>query len=170
VTDGRLDRVGGPTIEARTRRDAHDSDDADGLEQPLTTAALVREAIDTALDSLDALDAQARDVARRFRRHSIDEAHARLAELVQSMQTLLKLAAMTATAVGTDVDTVCESNALAIQADTHDALSALIARQLERDWHGLARVIDHSLVRVLAGWRTVFHILDGDPAPGGHAA
>lgn len=166
LTDARLDGVGAPTIEPSGERTpalpTHD-------ESPLPTAALVREAADTALDSLDALESQARDVARRFKRLAIDEAQAGLAGLVQSMQTLLKLAAMAATATGTDIETLCRDHDLDIEADMHSALAKLIGRQLERDWHGLARVIDHSLVPVLDVWRAVFLALGGTTHHG-HAA
>lgn len=146
------------------------TDDRADAEQPLPTAALVREAVDTALDSLEALELQARDVARRFRRQTLDEAQMGLAQLVQSTQTLLKLAAMTAGATGTDLEAVCETHNLAADKQTHDALSHLIGRQLERDWHGLARVIDHSFIGVLRAWRSVFQVLGGSTGPYGHAA
>lgn len=137
---------------------------------PLPTRALVREAIDTALDSLDALEYQARDTARRFRRRSLDEAQQGLAHLVESTQTLLKLAVMTAGASGTDIETLCAEHEIAAERETQSALSEMIARQLEHDWVGLARVIDHGFKAALARWRAVFLILAGPSGPCGHAA
>jgi hypothetical protein len=137
---------------------------------PLPTAALVREAIDTALDSLDALELQARDTARRFRRRALDDAQHGLAQLVESTQTLLKLAVMTAGASGTDIETVCAEHGIAAERDTQAALAAMIGRQLEHDWHGLARVIEQPLTAALQGWRAVFLALDGATGPCGTAA
>jgi hypothetical protein len=65
---------------------------------------------------------------------------------------------------------VCAEEDLAVEGDTQAALSAMIGRQLEHDWHGLARVIDESFVGALRGWRTVFLALDGSSGPWGHAA
>lgn len=179
LTVRRRDPVGEPTKSPSTGtivaigRDAQETrDDRRPVETPapLPTTALVREAIDTALDSLDALEHQARDVARRFRRQALDEAHTGLAHLVQSTRTLLELAAMTADATGTDIETVCETHGLAAEAETHQALACLIGRQLEHDWHGLARVIERSFVALFATWRLVFEALGGPTHPYGHAA
>jgi hypothetical protein len=136
----------------------------------MPTPALVREAINTALDSLDALELQARDTARRFRRRAIDDAQQGLAQLVESTQTLLKLAVMTAGASGTDIETLCAAHDLAAERETQAALSAMIGRQLEHDWHGLARVIEQPFTAALQGWRAVFLALDGSTGPCGHAA
>lgn len=175
VTAVRTDGVGLPTIDwFGEPGDLHVAGTSDRRERIahdlLPTPALVREAVDTALDSLEALELQARDVARRFRRLAVDEAHLGLSQLVHGTQTLLQLAAMTAIATGVDLDTVCEAHGLTAEAETHSALASLIGRQLEHDWHGLARVIDHSFVRVLDAWRMVFHILGGTAGPHGHAA
>ncbi len=138
--------------------------------QPLPTPALVREAIDTALDSLDALDHQARDTARRFRRFAIDDAQAGLAQIIESTQTLLTLAVVTAEASGTDVTSICARHELTVEDDTRSALSAMIGRQLEHDWHGLARTIDQSFTAALGGWRRLFLALDAATGPWGDAA
>jgi hypothetical protein len=137
---------------------------------PLPTPALVREAIDTALDSLDALEHQARDTARRFRRRAIDEAQQGLAQLVESTQTLLQLAVMTAGASGTNIETLSAEHDISAERETQAALSAMIGRQLEHDWHGLARVIEQPFTVALRGWRAVFLALDGATGPRGHAA
>ncbi|MCC7044658.1 MAG: hypothetical protein IT183_12405 [Acidobacteria bacterium] len=175
LTAGRRDGVGGPTIGRWSPHQSgrlHDDGSAPAMTdaQPLPTAALLREAIDTALDSLDALELQARDAARRFRRHAIDDAQHGLAQLVESTQTLLKLAAMTAGASGTDIETLCAEHDIAAERATHAALSAMIGRQLEHDWHGLARVIEQPFTAALHAWRAVFLALDGTTGPCGTAA
>lgn len=138
--------------------------------QPLSTSALVSEAIDTALDSLDALEQQARDTARRFRRHALGDAQQGLVHLVESTQTLLQLATMTAAASGTDIETVCAEHDITAAIDTQAALAAMIGRQLEHDWHGLARTIEQPFTAALDGWRAVFNALAGTTGPCGHAA
>lgn len=174
LTAGRTDGVGEPTIGGpSTAASAVVEPSADALTpdtSPLPTSALVREAIGTALDSINALEHQARDTARRFRRQTLDDAHQGLAHLVESTQTLLKLAVMIADATETDVERVCADHGLTVDADTQTALSALIARQLERDWFGLARALDESFVPVLRGWRALLLALDGSSGPWGHAA
>ncbi len=138
---------------------------------PLSTAALVKEAIDTALESLDTLEHQARDVARRFRRGARTDAQLGLTHLMQSTQTLLKLAAMAAGASGTDLETLCERHGLRAEGQTQMAVSELIRRQLAEDWSGLAATLDRSFSAALEGWRRVFIALGGTPTgPYGHAA
>jgi hypothetical protein len=175
LTVDRRDGVGEPTISVESSRSFAD-DRGDRRAHSMTesaalpTSALVREAIDTALDSVDALELQARDTARRFRRHAIAEAQQGLVYLVESTQTLLALAVMTAEASGTSIDAICAECPSSVDRDTHAALAAMIGRQLEHDWHGLARVIEQPFSAALRGWRDVFLALDGSTPPYGHAA
>lgn len=165
VTVGRPTGVAAPTI-AADAVEHHASDDA-----PLSTEALVKEAIDTALESLDTLEHQARDTARRFRRGARAEAQLGLTHLMQSMQTLLRLAAMAAGASGTDLETFCERHALRAEGQTQMAVGELIRRQLAQDWSGLAATLDRPFSAALEGWRRVFIALGGTPTgPYGHAA
>jgi hypothetical protein len=175
LTADRRDGVGRPTVGSPSPLpDGRLHDDGSAAvvtdAQPLPTAALLREAIDTALDSLDALELQARDTARRFRRRAVDEAQHGLAQLVESTQTLLTLAAMTAGASGTDIETLCAEHDIAAERATHAALSAMIGRQLEHDWYGLAGVIEQPFTAALRAWRAVFQALDGATGPCGTAA
>jgi hypothetical protein len=174
VTADRRAGVGRPTIDHQPATDDRHPELVDEAAQvsdaPLATAALIREAIDTALDSLSALELQARAAARRYRQHRVDDAQTQLAALVESTQTLLKLAAMTAHASGTDIETLCEQYHITAERQTHAALSAMIGRQLERDWHGLARVIEQPFLTALGDWRAVFMALDGPHGPEGQAA
>jgi hypothetical protein len=148
VTAVRTDGVDRPTIDP-------------SAEPTLSTTALVREAIDTALDSLDSLERQARDVARRFRRLSLDEGHLGLTHLVQSTQILLKLADMTAVATGVDLERVCEARGITALSDTNTAVGHLIRQQMAEDWSAVASVLDHAFLRALGGWRLVFEALGG---------
>ncbi len=147
---------------------------ADPLLEPdgaLPTQALVCEAVETALESLDTLERQARDVARRFRRRALDEAQFGLSHLVQSTQTLVRLATMTADATGTTLEALCETHALSAPTQTSAAVSELIREQLAQDWHGLAAAIDQSFTDALRAWRAVFHVVGGPSAdPYGTAA
>lgn len=170
VTGNRPGSVGKPTAWSVHQTADKPQETPIEMPAPLPTDALVREAVDTALDSLAALDSQAHDTARRFRRHAVDEAQHELAQLVQSTQTLLKLAAMTADASGTTIDVVCETHGIDAEPRTQAALSQMIGRQLEHDWHGLARVIEQSFVGALNAWRDVFEAMGPSPGPFGHVA
>lgn len=133
--------------------------------------ALVLEAVETALDSLETLERQARDVARRFRRQTLADANLGLSYLVQSTQTLLRLADMTANASGTTLDALCERHGITAPADTNLAVTHLIREQLAEDWTALAIVLEQRFLGALAGWRTVFETLGGAaPDPFGTAA
>mgnify|MGYP001553726840 CR=1 FL=1 len=140
-------------------------------DEPVSTAALVKEALDTALESLDTLEHQARDVARRFRRGARADAQIGLTQLMQSTQTLLKLAAMAAGASGVDLEELCERADLHAEAQTHNAVTELIRQQLAEDWAALAAALDRPFTAALEGWRRVFIALGGTPTgPSGHAA
>lgn len=155
------------------------ADRTTGVDIPTTAAddalpprAVVQEAIDTALDSVGILERQARDVARRFRRQAaIVEANLGLTYLVQSTQTLLRLADMTARASGTSLDDLCDTHRITAPADTSAAVASLIREQLAEDWSAVAIVLEQRFLSALAGWRTVFETLGGStPDPFGSAA
>jgi len=127
--------------------------------------------VDPSLESLDTLEHQVRDVARRFRRGARGEAQLGLAHVMQSTQTLLKLAAMASGASGVDLDELCQRNDLHAEAQTQLAVSELIRQQLAEDWTALAAVLDRPFAAALDGWRRVFIALGGTPTgPYGHAA
>jgi hypothetical protein len=132
---------------------------------------LIQEAVDAALDALDTLERQTRDVARRFRRGAREEAQTGLTELMHSTQTLLKLAAMAADASGTTLETLCETHQLRVEFQTQVAVNELIQQQLRQDWGALAAALDRAFTAALEGWRGVFIALGGTPTPPyGHAA
>ncbi len=174
VTAIRTAGVEGPTIAPPTAPLHHSTTPrlhTPPVEPPLRAPALIREAIDTALDSVELLERQARDVSRRFRRGALGDANLGLAHLVQSTQTLLRLADMTAGASGTDIESLCDARGLTAPEDTDAAVSRLIREQLAEDWPALAEVLDHPFLGALAGWRLVFEALDGpSTGPYGTAA
>jgi hypothetical protein len=166
VTAGRIEGVGTPS----GRPSAGEDGTADGETRPQVDA-LVREAADTALEGLDTLEHQARDIARRFRRGAQEEAQRGLAHLMQSLQTVLRLAAVAAVATGTDLETLCERFDVNPEGQTNAAVNELIRCQVASDASGLATALDRWLTPALTAWRRVFVLLGGTPAgPYGDAA
>jgi len=136
-----------------------------------SSEALVKEAADTALESIDTLEHQVRDVARRFRRGAWVEAQSGLTHLMQSTQTLLKLAALTAGAAGTNLEAICDRHDVRAEAQTNLAVSELIRQQMTGDRSAIAAVLDHAFMAALGAWRRVFVALGGTPTgPYGPAA
>jgi hypothetical protein len=171
VTVDRRQGVGTSTIEPVPAPPAADDREAAEAGAEPSVAALVQEAVDTALESLDSLEHQARDIARRFRRGAQEEAQRGLAHLMQSMQTLLKLAAMAAGASGTDLDTLCERHHLNAEGQTNAAVNELIRHQIAGDSGALATALDRHFSAALLAWRRVFVALGGTPTgPYGDAA
>ena len=160
VTAGRTRGVGRPTgLEGR-------SADAARL-------ALVAEAAGSALDGLTALERHARDVADAFRWRHVAEGRESLADLVDSTQTLLKLAVMAAQAADTDLISLCKTGNGRADEQTQRAADRIIQGQLARDWPALANALDDDFVAALRLWREVFETLvrlTGGDAPGGRAA
>ena len=140
---------------------------------PEGNPALVAEACATALQSLDVLERHARDVADGFRWGHLVEAHQGLVALVESTQTLLRLAAMAAAVGGFDLLVLCRLADRSADEETRTAVDGIVTAQLRRDWPALAAGIDGPYVSALGQWRAVFERLMaqvGDGLPGGHAA
>ena len=134
---------------------------------------LVAEAVATALESLTVLERHTGEVADAFRWNRLGDAQHGLAELVQSTQSLLQLAAMVAQATGVDFGTLCGPEGLRAKDDTSDALDLIIEQQLADDWAALSDTLDQDFTSVLTQWRLVFETLGGMPpqgGPGGRAA
>jgi hypothetical protein len=160
VTAGRTTGVGRPTRLA-------------GRSEEATRLALVAEAAASALDGLVALERHARDVADAFRWRHVGPARQGLADLVDSTQTLLKLAVMSAQAARTDLLTLCKTGNGRADEQTQRAADRIIQAQLAGDWPALAHALDQDFVAALGLWREVFETLvslTGDGAPGGQAA
>jgi hypothetical protein len=138
---------------------------------PLTT--LIAGAVATALQSLEALDRQAREAAADFRLTQVDSAKRSLKNLVQSTRTLIRLAAMAAHITGTDIRTLCRTTGFPADEQTQNALDLLTARLLAKDWLALADLLDEEFAGALAEWRSIFEALGEscfDPGPEGLAA
>jgi len=136
-------------------------------------AALIAEAVGTALGSLEVLEWHIQEVADAFRWSRVAEGQRGLADLVQSIQTLLKLASMTAQATGHDLPSLCGPDGLRADEDTRSAVEHVIDRQLADDWVGLADTLEQELMEALTQWRLVFEALgagSSDDDPPGRAA
>jgi hypothetical protein len=132
----------------------------------LSTVTLVRDAVTAAFRALRALDADARRVARQFRTLPGARAQQELTHLVESTQTLLRLAAMTAAVAGQDLDVLSVAHGRAT-ARTTEAVASLIRQQLTQDWNELADTLDGAFAEAMGAWRSVFGALDAplDPDP-----
>jgi hypothetical protein len=162
VTARRTVGVGSPTI----------AGDAEAHERSL----LILDSIGAAVAALSALDAETRDVARRFRYTPGAEAQRRLAHVVESTQTLLKLAAIVASVAGEDLEQLCEDQGQAL-IRMHRAVTTAVRAQLTGEWGALAASLEHDLLGALAAWRRVFAAIEAphvrrpyDDGPSGHAA
>jgi len=136
-------------------------------------AALITEAVGTALGSLEAVEWHIQEVADAFRWGRIPEGQGGLSDLVHSIQTLLKLASMTAQATGQDLPSLCGPDGLRADEETRSAVEHVIDRQLADDWVGLADALEQELMYALAQWRLVFEALGAgspDDDPPGRAA
>lgn len=150
VTAGRPARVGETTISGPTAPAIH-------------VSRLVTDAVGVALTSLDALTARAHHVASAFRSDDVQGGQRSLAELVHGTQILLQLAAMAAKASATDLAALERYYGTTACALTESSVNALIERQFDNNWPGLADVLDGPFRRALAQWRFVFETLSGSP-------
>jgi hypothetical protein len=140
--------------------------------QPCGTAGPpVEEAVALALDTLDQLQRRAREVAEGFRWNHVSDANRGLGELVQSTQTLLRLAMAAAKATGEDIEALCACDGIRVDEDTRTAVDRLIAHQFAEDWLAVADTIDEDFAPALAQWRLVFEAIGSSPDDhGGRAA
>ena len=135
------------------------------------SALLVLEACEAALSAISSLEAQARDVARRFRFAPGVDAQRGLAQLVESTQTLLRLASMTASVAHVDLEQLCAGCGQA-GIRLQEAVASAIRAQLVTDWEALAATLEADLAGALSSWRRVFRAIAApfDSGPGGYAA
>jgi hypothetical protein len=133
--------------------------------------ALVERAIDAALESLNNLERQAREVARAFRTVAVTEARQGLVELVAATEQIVTLASAAAEACGTELTAFCEATGLRAEVETASLMNELLRHQRADDGPGLATALEGCFANVLEEWRQVFFAL-GDPStdPSGHAA
>jgi hypothetical protein len=137
---------------------------------PQPAAAVIRQAVETALDSLDALDHESTEVARRFQQRAIGEAQVGLMRLFDLTQSVLRLADMTAAATGTTLAQFCEVEHLSAPIETDAVVTRLIREQLAEDWTAVATVLDQPFRAALDSWRGVFEALTPALGPDGTAA
>jgi hypothetical protein len=136
----------------------------------------LREAVALSLRTLEDLQRRTRDVAACFRWNKVREANHGLGELVQTTQTLLRLAVVAAQAAGADLRHLCAAGGSHVDEDTLSAVDLLIAKQLASDWIAVADTLDRAFAPALSEWRGVFESLaatagNDDPDDlGGHAA
>lgn len=143
----------------------------DGPTLAKSRSALLTEAIDFALETLNHLERQGRDVARRLRAGAQPESGEGLRELMNSMQSVMRLASLAASFAGIDLDSLCSAEGLNPEAQTTAAMNELVWHQMSEDRFGLAGVLERSFAATLEGWRQVFVALGPAPFdPPGQAA
>ena len=157
LTERRREGVGSPTTLSPS----------EGIDRSL----LVIDATTAGLSAITALDVESRGVARRFRFMPGAETERRLVQVVESTQTLLKLAAAAGEVAEVNLEQLCEAHGQAARR-MHDAVAAVIRAQLVSDWEALADALDRDLIPALGAWRRVFAAIAGpfDAGPSGHAA
>ncbi|MEZ5316954.1 MAG: hypothetical protein R2752_06085 [Vicinamibacterales bacterium] len=134
---------------------------------------LVAEAAVTALQSLEAIARHTHEVADAFRWNHVTLGQGGLSALVQSTQTLLRLAVTAAEVTGTPFERFCRVGDERADLLTRAAVDEVIAAQMARDWSALAGALDGAFVPAMEAWRDVFGQLvppAGEPGPGGSAA
>jgi hypothetical protein len=133
--------------------------------------ALLDRAIDAALESLNTLERQARDVSRWFRTNAYTEAREGLRELVAATERIVTLATASANASGTDLTTFCETRGLPAETATASLMNELLRHQRADDNLALAVTLERRFIAALEDWRQLFFALGDSPTdPSGHAA
>ena len=138
-----------------------------------STAALLSEAIDFALESLNRLERQAGEVARRIRTSARagHDAGEGLRDLMHSTQTVMKLASLSANFAGIDLEALCVANGVNPEAETTAAMNELVWHQMSEDRFAVAATLERSFATALEAWRQLFVALGPSPAgPSGFAA
>jgi len=133
--------------------------------------ALLDRAVDAALESLNRLERQARDVAGWFRSSAYMEAREGLRDLIAGTERITSLAAASVDASGTDLTTFCEARGLAVETETASLMNELLRHQRSDDALALAVTLERRFVEALEHWRQLFFALGESPTdPSGHAA
>ncbi len=143
------------------------------LQGPTAASGLVVEATAIAFQTLELLEEHAREVAADFRASDVVAAQRGLRNLVHSTRTLLRLAAMSAHAAGTNVRALCHAVGSTADRQAQNALDHLTALLIARDWSGMAALLELEFSSTLAEWRTIFEVLADscfEPDPGGLSA
>ena len=133
--------------------------------------ALLERAIDAALESLNRLERQSRDVARWFRTSAYAEARDGLRDLIAGTERITMLAAASVDASGTDLTTFCEARGLPVERETASLMNELLRHQRADDRLALAITLERRFVAAIENWRQLFFALAESPTdPSGNAA
>jgi hypothetical protein len=133
--------------------------------------ALLERAIDAALESLNRLERQSREVARWFRTSAYAEAREGLRDLIAGTERITTLAAASIDASGTDLTTFCEARGLPVERETASLMNELLRHQRADDRLALAITLERRFVAAIEHWRQLFFALAESPTdPSGHAA
>jgi hypothetical protein len=123
-------------------------------------SALLRDALDAAIESLPALVHGARLAAAAFRSED-PGAHAQLGALVTAMQSLIALTSAAATASRASLGTGAPAEGAVARAclDVDTALRTLLSHQAASDWAAVADALDTNLAPSIARWGDVLAAL-----------
>lgn len=158
VTAVRFDGVDCPSFSA-----------LDQIDQPLAAMTrididtaderrLLRSTIQAAGESLPTLAAAACRTAVAFRGSDLDEAHRQLMTLVECLRTLTLLTMASATAAGTDLESLACGGARGadLLGSLGVSLNNVAQWQRDRDWLALAECLEHQMAPTLLQWSVVF--------------
>jgi hypothetical protein len=145
-----------------------------GVVQPTARAgqaalpAVVAEATAIALQDLELLEARVREVARDFRSSDVGAAQRGLSQLVQGTRTIVRLAALSAHAAGTNVREFCRATGSTADRQLQRVLDQLTAVLIAKDRNAIANLLDGEFVTSLSAWRSIVESLGErsfDPGP-----
>ena len=129
---------------------------------------LIDETLAMARESLPVLAASARQAADTFRRGELTSAQHHLTALVEAVQTLMVLTGAAATAAAVDLTSAnprANLNGPDVFASMTTALDAIVAKQIEQDWSGVAAALDGPFATTVTEWTSVLDAI----AAGGRA-
>ncbi|MFI5178990.1 MAG: hypothetical protein ACHQO8_10520 [Vicinamibacterales bacterium] len=126
--------------------------------ESLDTRALIQMTVVTALDSLTALDDDARRVAGAFRGVNAARASGELPGFVSAIRHLSILTATLGDAAGVDLDALhCGQRSVHHLLDgVTGALDRVVGSQQAEDWIAAADSLEYELAPSLTSWRSVF--------------
>jgi hypothetical protein len=124
--------------------------------------ALVKEAVETALDGLAPLAKAAQRTADAFRSHDLADAHSRLGVVVVTLQTLTKLTAAVSQAGLTPRTVRSDDDSAPLLERLGQSLESLITAAMNEDWTSVADVLEYEIADLLPSWQAVLRAL-GNP-------
>jgi hypothetical protein len=122
---------------------------------------MIAAAVQSALDGLQPISEAARTTADLFRQHDLPAAHAALAELVTTLQTL---ASLTGAVANADSARGADQPALTDYSSTFltrvgQSLESLITAATGEDWISVADVLEYEIAEELPRWQDVLHTI-----------